>query len=485
MLRRFALIALALSLGCTPRAAPVVAPRISPEALALRLAEADRLASRGCYLCLKEAAAAYAALLAETDDQAVAAKALENNLMLALREVELRIPDSGAYDAARQLQDHVGSNYLPYFTVIEKLRPAQQPILVRGEPFLIKQEFAERLALVKELEKYATASAMKAHFYLMLVLQTLQFRDIKAQVDSVVAAHPQDLSLQYRLLAFQPTYSAERARELIGQETGFGEVHLLMGQRASLSGNLAGAFRELTRARQLLPDSVSIGFALANVTFSYARYADALALFDRILESPSATGLESQVQMARAKALSYLKRHDDAIALLDELLLKDARNTPGEKYYWRAWNRLQLAQAQLAYDDATAGLNAMRNDAIYRLAGMASFSLSRLGESRTFFEEALTMNQADCDSMRYLGLLDSAERSWRPASGRFAVAASCYEAVILRLQTELAEYEKDITGLSNGLITAKRAEIKEADALRVQSINNAAATSKNAAAVTK
>ena len=69
------------------------------------------------------------------------------------------------------------------------------------------------------------------------------------------------------MLAFQPTYSAEAARELIGQETGFGEVHLLMGQRAFLNGDLAGAFRELTRARELLPDSVSIKFALANITF--------------------------------------------------------------------------------------------------------------------------------------------------------------------------------------------------------------------------
>ena len=480
--RNTAILALALTLGCAPRLAPVAAPRISPELVASRLAEVDRLASRGCYLCLKEAAAAYAALLAETDDQAVATKALENNLMLTLREVELRIPDSGAYEAAHQLQDHVGSNYLPYFTALEKLRPAQQPIVVRGEPFLIKQEFAERLALVKELEKYTTVSAMRAHFYLALVLQTLQFRDIKAQVDAVVAAHPQDLSLQYRLLAFQPTYSEGRARELIGQETGFGEVHLLMGQRASLNGNLAGAYRELNRARELLPDSVSIALSLANVTFSYARYADALALYDRILASPAAAGFERQVELGRAKSLSYLKRHSEAIAMLDELLLKDAGNTPGEKYYWRAWNRLQLGQAQLAYDDATTGLNAMRNDAIYRLAGMASFSLNRLAESRTFFEEALKMNKADCDSVRYLGLLDSAEGSWKPASGRFSIAASCYEAVILRLQTELADYEKDITGLSNGLITAKRAEIKEADALRVQSIDNAAAASKNATA---
>ena len=38
-----------------------------------------------------------------------------------------------------------------------------------------------------------------------------------------------------------------------------------------------------------------------------------------------------------------------------DLLQKDPSNNPGEKYYWRAWNRLQLGQAQLAYDDAMAG----------------------------------------------------------------------------------------------------------------------------------
>jgi tetratricopeptide (TPR) repeat protein len=124
----------------------------------------------------------------------------------------------------------------------------------------------------------------------------------------------------------------------------------------------------------------------------------------------------------------------------------------------------------------------MRNDAIYRLAGMASFSLNRLDESRKFFEEALKMNRADCDSERYLGLLDSAERSWKPAVSRFSVAASCYEAVILRMQSELAEYEKDITGLSTGLITAKRIEMREAQALRDQSILNAAAATRNGGA---
>jgi tetratricopeptide (TPR) repeat protein len=471
-------LVLALSVGCAPRPVPVVAPRITLEALATRLAEADRLASRGCYLCLKEAAAAYASLLADSDDPVVAARALENNLMLAIREVELRMPDSGAREAAEQLQARVPVSYAPYAAALDL---QENPLVVGGvtlQSFRAQRE--ERLKFADALEKDAQASAMKAYFFIATVLPLRDFRELKPTIDGVLAGHPDDLSLKYRMLAFQPTYSGEAARDLIGQETGFGEVHLLMGQRAFLNGNLAGAFRELTRARELLPDSVSIAFALANITFAYARYADALGLYDRILASPAATGLEPQVRLGRAKSLSYLKRHDDGIAMLDELLLNDPSNNPGEKYYWRAWNRLQLGQAQLAYDDATTGLNAMRNDAIYRLAGMASFSLNRLGESRTFFEEALKMNRADCDSERYLGLLDSAERSWKPASSRFSVAASCYEAVILRLQVELSEYEKDITGLSNGLISAKRAEIKEADALRLQSAHNAAAASQNA-----
>jgi hypothetical protein len=48
------------------------------------------------------------------------------------------------------------------------------------------------------------------------------------------------------------------------------------------------------------------------------------------------------------------------------------------------------------------------------------------------------------------------------------------------MQKELAEYEKDITGLSNGLIAAKRFEIREAEALRDQSILNASVSTRNA-----
>ena len=122
----------------------------------------------------------------------------------------------------------------------------------------------------------------------------------------------------------------------------------------------------------------------------------------------------------------------------------------------------------------------MRNNQVYNLAGMAAFNLNRLSDSRDHFNNALNINRADCDSERYFGRIDSVERSWKSASGRFAQAAACYDAAVNRMRGELAEYEKDITGLSNALIVTKTREIKDAETLRVNSVNNAAVASKNA-----
>jgi hypothetical protein len=48
------------------------------------------------------------------------------------------------------------------------------------------------------------------------------------------------------------------------------------------------------------------------------------------------------------------------------------------------------------------------------------------------------------------------------------------------MRKDLAEYEQDITGLSNALIAAKREQVKDAEALRVSALTNAAVASKNA-----
>jgi tetratricopeptide (TPR) repeat protein len=320
---------------------------------------------------------------------------------------------------------------------------------------------------------------MKAYFYLAMALNSGLVADLKPQLAAMLSTHAQDLSLKYRTQAFLPLFSMETARDLIGQETGFGEMHFVIGQRAIMNGYrgtaLSDAHRELSRATQLLPDSAAISLVLGNVLMAYARHADALAVFERVLRG----GSDEAALLGRAKALSYLRRHDQAITVLDELI-KDLRTNPGEKYYWRAWNRLQLGQPEAALEDATAALNAMRNNQVYGLAGMAAFALRRLADARGYFENALQMDRADCDSERYLGQIDSVERSWKSAASRYSHAVACYDDALVQMRKDLAEYEQDITGLSNALIAAKREQVKDAEALRVSALTNAAVASKNA-----
>ena len=98
----------------------------------------------------------------ETDDATAIVKALENNLMLAIREIELVLPDSGAREAAQQLQARVAASYSTYFAVLDALRPADAGILVRGEPLLLKEERDRRVTLAADIETAAAASPMKA-----------------------------------------------------------------------------------------------------------------------------------------------------------------------------------------------------------------------------------------------------------------------------------------------------------------------------------
>jgi tetratricopeptide (TPR) repeat protein len=303
-------------------------------------------------------------------------------------------------------------------------------------------------------------------------------REAKQDPQTIAAAHPTQIALQYAALLTAQPLRPGATDEILAIEPRFAELHLFRGLRAIGGGNPEGARRELIAARELLPASLAVLSALGAVEFVYARYATALSLFEEVL----ARGPDSQAQLGKAEALSYLKRHQQAITELDDLLSDPSRN-PGDKYYWRAWNRLQLQDAQPAYDDATAALRFMNSADAYRLAGIATFNLQRLPEARGYFESALKVDSADCDSLQYLGQLDAAGRNWPAAAGRFNDAAVCFEMSIMRMAAELQKKEAQNTGgLLDEQIAAIRSDIEARRALYSQSVQNAAIVGKNAPA---
>jgi tetratricopeptide (TPR) repeat protein len=445
-----------------------------PAVIQARLDEADTLAARGCYVCLEDAAEAYSKIAQISNYPVVLKKTLENDLMLAIREIELRLPDSGARQNAFMLRQHVPKSYETYFAVLDLM---DAPLGARTTTVAdLEKERAARGALLTRLEGEWPATPVAAYFYLAFGIRSAYFRDLETDISRVVDAHPQALSLKYQMAAYPPLFDARIAAELLAAEARFAEVRLITGQRAMFGGDLVTARRELVAAHETLPESLAVKSALGTVEFAYARYPQALVLFDEIL----AAGPDANVQLARAETLSYLKRHREAIAVLDELL-KDVQRNPGEKYYWRAWNRLQLAELQPAYDDAAAALRFMSGVAAFRLAGIAAFNLERLQEARGYFDSALKISSADCDSIQYLGQIDSAERKWAPALSRFSEAAGCFQQSMVRLTAELATKEsQNAEGLLAGQIAGLKSDIEAQSLLQAQSSLNAGVVARNA-----
>ena len=478
---KVAAVFLAVGLGASCAHSPVrpQAQPANPQAVVdARLAEADALAARGCYVCLREAGEAYAKVIEISDSPVVIRKALENNLLMAIREIELRLPDSGADRRARLLADRATSNYETYF---EALQALGTPIADGGRPYAeIQRARADRRDLAIQLEAEWPASPMAAYFYISTAISAAEILTLQPQLPAIANTHSEDLSVKYRLQAFGPAFSDAESHALLAAEPRFGEVHFLLGQRAILNAALVTAHNELTTAHEALPESAAVARVLANVEMSFARYPQALALYDQVL----AAGPDEPAHLGRAIALSYLKRHREALGVLAELL-KTPQSSPGDKHYWSAWNHLQLAESQPAYDEARAAMQSMANSDVYRIAGIASYSLAKAAEARGYFESSLNMNAADCDSLRYLGLLDSADRAWPSAATRFTSASACYRQLIDKLSAQVAEKRADTSGLLAGQIASLESDIAEARSLVEQTAHNADVSTRNAAARTK
>ncbi len=470
------LLALFTAAGCAigcAAGARRVAPAIAPEDLAARLAAADSLAAHGCYLCLRDAAAEYERLLALTVTPSLARKALENDLLIAIRERELRLPDSGAAGRARALTaQSPGADYDAYFSALDL---TAAPVGAGG---LTYQEQQRRQrdwkALASRFEADWPSSAAAAYFYLASMIGSGQGDELESVMPDLLDAHPGNLALEYRWLGNPRGFLGDVASDILAEEPRFAELRLLLGQRAVLRAQLVDAHQALAAAYETLPDSLSITLTFARLELPFGRYQQSLDLFDRVL----ARERDESALLGRAIALSYLKRHHDAVQVLDELLV-DPRRDPGEKYYWRGWNYLQLAEYPAARDDAAAAMRVMANAPVYKLAGIASYNLSRIPGARENFAAAVKMDAGECDSWRFLGLIDGAERKWESALDEFRSAASCYGRSIERLSADLERKRADTSGLYAGMIPGLLADIEEARSMQQISARNAEIAARN------
>jgi tetratricopeptide (TPR) repeat protein len=421
-------------------------------ALRERLSVADDLAARGCYRCLQQATEIYEQLLTERDVPILAAqKAHDSFMMLALRERELGVPDSTASAKAHQR----GTVTTPdSHDLCESLLTALASPSTEGRvlPDGRDDPRGDYNDLARRLQVAWPRSLVHAYGYVALDCSLTLPADLRPPTEDLFAAYPDSLALKYRHLLCQTPFPEVGARELLRAEPRFSELHLAIAQHALGQRLIVSAYGDLTRAYEAIPESRAIGLTLAGVALALARFDEALRLYDHILASAP----DRDALLGRVKALTYLDRAQEAIATIDTLL-GDSEWSPGEKYYWRALNNLRRSAPEDAYKDAKSALQSWPGPPVYRLAGIAAFTLGRLSEARHHLRSALEMDGDDCEAQLHLGYIESAEKAWTAALGRFTSAATCFAKSAEELSAGAPEKGTESSiraGLTAGVTTA-------------------------------
>jgi tetratricopeptide (TPR) repeat protein len=176
------------------------------------------------------------------------------------------------------------------------------------------------------------------------------------------------------------------------------------------------------------------------------------------------------------KALTYMNRPEDAISTIDALPA-DSEWSPGEKYYWRALNNLRRSAPDAAYRDAMIAVQSWPGPPVYRVAGIAAFTLGRLTDARQHLQSSVEMDAADCEALLHLGYIDAAEQAWKAALSRFTSAAACFGRSAEAASARAPQPAPD-GSVGGGLAEGVRVAIAEARTLQAAAHFNGALAAK-------
>jgi tetratricopeptide (TPR) repeat protein len=140
--------------------------------------------------------------------------------------------------------------------------------------------------------------------------------------------------------------------------------------------------------------------------------------------------------LGKARALTYLGRHEDAIATLDDLLALGHWNI-GDARYWRALNETQLKRYDEAWSDIELAAKLLVNADVPKLAGIIAYQRHQLDVSRAKFEEARGRNPADCETGYYLQIVLAEQGQWPPTAEIAPASAVCFDAQEVELRKQI------------------------------------------------
>ncbi len=207
----------------------------------------------------------------------------------------------------------------------------------------------------------------------------------------------------------------------------FVETSFFLARRAVAQAETRGP----ARARALLaeaighfPQSPSVTYLDGNLNQLAGDCTKALSRYDTTL---ALRPTHENALLGRTACLSYLLRHDEAIAAATHMIEIGAK--PVDALYWRAWNWRELKQLDRARTDIEAAkVKGFRLD-VLRLAGMIEHDQDDLDPAETDLLAAVRArgNEGDCVARWYLGLVYMKKTRWVDSGDAFDGAYRCYQ----------------------------------------------------------
>lgn len=435
--RRWLIVLLAVSACAHPKPAP------PPDLHTARLAAAAAQLRAGCLDCLIAAYREYDALRAiPAAADAATIGAVRAAALVAVREKELGMRDDGYLQRARDMaasRPVVPAALAGILEVIEALprasvgagRPTSDADLER-----MRVERANRPAWTAALREGAPTDEAIAYTWLSFMCgsSASDTRDVSRDDILAVVTPFRDTPLIAYRDATCRRIAGPSLESIVAADSRFVEVSYFLGQLDVARQRLDDADAAFARAYAWHPEWPTLTLTMANVAMTAEEFERALEMYEATLRLEP---LAVDAMLGKVRALTFLTRHEEAIATTDQLIAE--RWYVGDARYWRALNETQMERYEEAWTDIELAAKLLINADVPKLAGIISYRRHQLEVSRAKFDESRARNVHDCETGFYLGVVLAELKEWPRTAGVLLETAKCLDNAEEKTRAEIAE----------------------------------------------
>jgi tetratricopeptide (TPR) repeat protein len=435
---------LAACLLCAGCASAPVKPAPVPAA---ELARADAAVLRGCYDCLLEAQAIYARAAGPARTE-VLQRLFETSILIALREREFALVDSGALERARALVPQLppALEAARYVALVENV-PAEHDSWTHADARSFRnarRPFASRVPA--ELEWLSSSGAApEVRRFLAQTLACLYPgpRNPAPPADGSSTPGGVPPLLRYRTIACVDRPQGE-LQTILDEVPEFVEVQYFVGMKAVDAIPMGGGPDPrplIASVSSRFPDAIPALYLSARFQHVIGRCTDALTLLGRILARfPE----HESAWLGQVMCYTDLVRRQEAIEAATHMIDRRFDNMD-EALYWRAWNFHGTGDLTSARRDIDEVRRIRVRPETLTLAGIIEHDQDDLNPAERDLTLATKLSDTDCTARWYLGSVHVKKGSWAGAAPAFDGARACFDAEGDALSERLAAIQADET----------------------------------------